>query len=125
MRTRKRTAPADSRTAGCVSLLPVAPVLTPTEPLPPGFVLLTKGWIEGVDSTERIGLAGLTPGIVLLPHPEPVHWRAGGSLGTGGGGFVVVGGFNVGGLVGGMGLVGDETGTLDCGAERGISAKLG
>lgn len=123
MRTRKRTAPSGARTAGCVSLLSIGPTLMPAEPLPPGFVLLTTGWVEDTGSTERIGSAELAPDrIVLLPHAEPVHRRAGGSLGTGGG-FAVVGGADAGGLIDDMGLVG--TGPLDCGAERGISAKLG
>lgn len=100
----------------------------------------------GVDSVGR-GDALPRPGCDTLAHPEPKHWRAGNSAGTGGGlmvtggGVEVVGGFVVkGGFGGGVGFevsgVFGDGGGFNAGgmvgggwapacADRGNSAKVG
>lgn len=121
-RTRMRTGPLDV-CAAVVVVATVPPASVPAWALPE-ILLFTMGCEGGMDAVDRTGSALLTLGwTAVLPQAVPAHLRAGSSFGTGGGvmvtngGFEVVGGFKVDGIVGG-GVVPAET-------ERGRMAKFG
>ena len=117
-RTRKRTAVVGACTSPA-GILPLGVVVDAVlESAVTGF-----GRVAGAALTVWTGSALLTPGWTTSPHLELLHFRAGNSLGTGGGvmvtngGVEVGGGYTVGGIVGG--------GCAPACTERGITAKFG
>jgi|SRR6185312_16712820 len=107
----------------CVAVVAVMPPATMLAWALPETVLFAMGCEGGADAVERTGSALPTLGWTMPLQPATAHLRAGSSFGTGGGvmvtngGFEVVGGFKVDGIVGG--------GCTSAWDDRGITAKFG